>query len=99
MDLESTVLYLNKKDLAVVEIHTEINHVLGEGTIEYSTVTPDLRKQSFADSSIRAQRTAKSRVLPELTRLFCKCLTNNLLRQFVSLPRGSWFRCQLFDTV
>jgi hypothetical protein len=33
MDLESIVLYLNKKDLAAVEIHTEINPVRGEGTV------------------------------------------------------------------
>jgi hypothetical protein len=45
------MLYRNKKDLATVEIHTEINQVLGESTIRYSTVTRHLRKQSFADSS------------------------------------------------
>jgi hypothetical protein len=50
MDLESIVLYLKKKYLAVVEILTEINHVPGEHTSEYSTVTRYLRKQSFADS-------------------------------------------------
>jgi hypothetical protein len=33
MDLESIMLYLNKKDLAAVEIHTEIDHILGEDTI------------------------------------------------------------------
>jgi hypothetical protein len=48
-DLESNVLYLNKMDLAAVEIGTEINHILGEGTIGYSTVTCYLLKQSFAD--------------------------------------------------
>jgi hypothetical protein len=52
MNLESIVLYFNKKDLAAVEIHTEINHILGEGTIGCSTVTRYLCKQSFADSSI-----------------------------------------------
>jgi hypothetical protein len=51
MDLESIVLYFNKKDLAAIEIHAEINGVLGEGTIRYSTVARHLRKQSFADSS------------------------------------------------
>jgi hypothetical protein len=44
MDFESIVLYLSKKDLPAVEIHTEINHVLGEGTIGYSTVTRYFRK-------------------------------------------------------
>jgi hypothetical protein len=33
MDLESIMLYLSKKDLAAVEIHTEIQQALGEGTI------------------------------------------------------------------
>jgi hypothetical protein len=51
MGLEPIVLYLNKKDFAAVEIHTEINHVLGEGTFGYSIVTRYLRKQRFADSS------------------------------------------------
>jgi hypothetical protein len=51
MDLESIVLHFNKKDLAAVGIHTEIDHVLGEGTIRYSTVMRSLRKQNFADSS------------------------------------------------
>jgi hypothetical protein len=51
MDLESIVLCLNKKDLAGIEIHPKINHVLGECTIGYSTVTDCLRKQSFGDSS------------------------------------------------
>jgi hypothetical protein len=52
MDLELIVPYLNKKDLTALEIHTEINHVLAEGTIGYSTVTHYLRRQSFADASI-----------------------------------------------
>jgi hypothetical protein len=51
MDLESITLYLNKKYLSAVVIHAEINSVLGEGTIGYSTVTHDLRKQSFANAS------------------------------------------------
>jgi hypothetical protein len=51
MDLESITLYLNKKYLSAVAIHTEINSVLGENTIGYSTVTRDLRKQSFVNAS------------------------------------------------
>jgi ribosomal protein S12 methylthiotransferase accessory factor YcaO len=31
-------------------IHGEINSVLGEGTIGYSTVTRDLRKQTFTNA-------------------------------------------------
>jgi hypothetical protein len=34
MDLEVIVLYLNKKDLAAVEIHNKSNHVLGGGTMD-----------------------------------------------------------------
>jgi hypothetical protein len=51
MDLESVTLDLNKKHLSAVAIHAEINSVLGEGTIGYSTVTRYLRKQSFANAS------------------------------------------------
>jgi hypothetical protein len=51
MDLESITLYINKKHLSAVAIQAEINSVLGEGMIEYSTVTHYLRKQSFANAS------------------------------------------------
>jgi hypothetical protein len=51
MDLESITLYLNKKHLSAVAIHAEINSVLGEGMIGYSTVIRYLRKQSFANAS------------------------------------------------
>jgi hypothetical protein len=51
MDLESITLYLNKKHLSAVAIHAEINSVLGEGKIGYSTVTRYLRKQSFVNTS------------------------------------------------
>jgi hypothetical protein len=56
MDLESITLYLNKEHLSAVEIHAEINSVLEEGTIGYSTITRYLRKQSFANASQLAQR-------------------------------------------
>jgi hypothetical protein len=44
-------LYLNKKHLSAVAIHTEINSVLGEGTIGYSTISRYLPRQSFANAS------------------------------------------------
>jgi hypothetical protein len=47
-------LYLNKKHFSAVAIHAEINSVIGEGTIGYSTVTRYLRKQSFANASYLA---------------------------------------------
>jgi hypothetical protein len=51
MDLESITLYLNKQHLSAVAIHAEINSVLGEGRIGYSTATRYLRKQSLANAS------------------------------------------------
>jgi hypothetical protein len=36
MDLESFTLYLNKKHLSAVAVHTEINSVLGESTIGFN---------------------------------------------------------------
>jgi hypothetical protein len=51
MDLESITLYLNKKHRLAVAIHAEINSVLGECAIGYSTVTRYLRKQSFTNAS------------------------------------------------
>jgi hypothetical protein len=51
MDLELITLYLNKKHLSTVAIHAEINSVVGEGTMGYSTVTRYLRRQSFANVS------------------------------------------------
>jgi hypothetical protein len=88
MDLGSITLYLNKKHLSAVAIHAEINSVLGEGTIGYSTVTRYLRKQNFANASHLAQRSLISGRLTQLTTLFCKRLTNNLLPHFARLPRG-----------
>jgi hypothetical protein len=88
MDFESTTLFFNTKDLPAVAIHVEINSVLGEGTIGYSTVTRYSRKQSFARALHLAQRSLISGRLTELTMLFCKRLTNTLLRHFARLPRG-----------
>jgi hypothetical protein len=51
MSLESITLYLNKKHLSAVAIHPEINSILGEGRIGYSTVIRYLWKQSFANAS------------------------------------------------
>jgi hypothetical protein len=51
MDLESITLYFNKKHLSAAAIHTNINGVLGEGTIGYSIVICYLQKQSFANAS------------------------------------------------
>jgi hypothetical protein len=50
IDLESITLCLDMKHFGAVEIHAEINKVLGEGIVGYSTITRYLRKQSFPDS-------------------------------------------------
>jgi hypothetical protein len=55
MDLESITLYLTMKHLGALEIHAEINNVLGQGTVGYSTRTRYLRKQSFPHSSDSAE--------------------------------------------
>jgi hypothetical protein len=78
MDLELITLYLNKKYLLEVAIHAEINSVLREGTIGYSTVTRSLRKQSFANVSDLAPEEPDLGRLTQLIMLFCKRLTNSL---------------------
>jgi hypothetical protein len=88
MDLESITLYLNKKHLSAGAIHAEINSVLGEGMIGYSTVTRYLRNESFANALHLAERSLISGRLTQLTMLFCKRLTNGPLRHFARLPRG-----------
>jgi hypothetical protein len=54
MDIESITLYLAKKDLVAVTIHAEINNGLGEGTVDYSTVTRscETRKSDPMDNAI-----------------------------------------------
>jgi hypothetical protein len=88
MDLQSITLYLNKKHLSAVAIHAEINGVLREGTIGLSTVTRYLQKQRFAYASRLAPQDLISGRLTQLTMLFCKRLTNSLLRHFARLPGG-----------
>jgi hypothetical protein len=51
MDLESITLSLAMKYLGALEIHAEINSVLGQDTVGYSTITRYLRKRSFPHSS------------------------------------------------
>jgi hypothetical protein len=72
MDLESIALYLAMKHLGAVEIHREINTVLGEGTVGYSTRTRYLRKKVFGILLRERKRKPKSGVLIQLTMLFCK---------------------------
>jgi hypothetical protein len=83
MDLESITLYLNNKHLSAVAIHAEINSVLGEGTIGYSTVTRYLQKQSFVNASHLA---------PEEPDLGAADIINNVIlqvldEQLVASPR------------
>jgi hypothetical protein len=88
MDLALITLYLNKKHLPAAAIHTEINSVLAQGTIGYSTVIHYLRKQSFVNVLHLAPEEPDLGRLTQLLMLFCKCLTNSLLRHLARLPRG-----------
>jgi hypothetical protein len=89
MELESIALYFNKKDLAADEIHTKINHVFGEGTVGYSIVTLLAQAKFCRFFYPPPQRTVKSRVLTQLTVLFCNRLTNSLFRHFMKLQKRS----------
>jgi hypothetical protein len=94
-------LYLNKKHLLAVAIHAEINSVLGEGTIGYSTVTRYLRKQSFANAShlapeepdLAAADTIDNAILQALDEYPCASLRQIakralILMSTVSVPFG-----------
>ena len=59
MDLESITLYLAMKRLGAHDIHAEINDVLGQGTVGYSTITRYLRKRSFPQSCESAEEKAE----------------------------------------
>jgi hypothetical protein len=50
MDFESITLYFAMNHLGTVEIHTEINKILGEDTVGYSIIIRYLRKQSCSHS-------------------------------------------------
>jgi hypothetical protein len=99
IDVESIGLYLNKKNLAAVEIHTKIDHILGDGIIGYLTVTRYLHKQSFADSSTLPPGDCEIRGPDAIDNAIPQALDEQPLHHFIRLPRGSQFRCQLFDTV
>jgi hypothetical protein len=58
IDLESITLYFAMNHLGAIEIHAEINDVLGQGTAGYSTITMYLRKRSFPHSSESAEEEA-----------------------------------------
>jgi hypothetical protein len=88
MDLESITLYLAMKHLGAPKIHAEINNVLGQGTVGYSSITGYLRRRSFPHSSQSAEERPKPAVVIQLAILFCESAMNNLLRHFDNLRRG-----------
>jgi hypothetical protein len=47
------------KHLSVLEIHAEINSVLGQGTVGYLTITRHVQKQSFTHYSESADEEAE----------------------------------------
>jgi hypothetical protein len=59
MDLESITLYLAMKGLGARVIHAEINDVLGQGPVGYSTITRYLRKRSFPQFCESAEEEAE----------------------------------------
>jgi hypothetical protein len=88
MDLGSITLYLNKKHLSAVAIHAEINSVLGEGTVGYSTITCYLRKQSFANASHLAPEKPGLGAGDTTDNAILQALDESPLRHFARLPRG-----------
>jgi hypothetical protein len=59
MDLESITLYLAMNHFGALEIHAEINNVLGKDPVGYSTITRYLRKRNFPHSSGSAEEEAE----------------------------------------
>jgi hypothetical protein len=59
MNIESITLYLARKHFGSVEINAEVNKLLGEGSVGYSTIVRYLRMQSFLHSSEVAEEEAK----------------------------------------
>jgi UDP-3-O-[3-hydroxymyristoyl] glucosamine N-acyltransferase len=59
MDLESIMFYPALKHLGALEVHAEINNVLGQESTGYSTITRYLRKRSFPHSSESAEAEAE----------------------------------------
>jgi hypothetical protein len=74
MDLESITLYLAMKHLGAVEIHAEINKVLGERTVGYSAITWYLRKQSFPHSSEAAEEEVEIGTVHPIDRVILQML-------------------------
>jgi hypothetical protein len=59
MEIESITLYLAMTRLEALEIHNEINNVLGQGIVGYSTITRYLRKRSLPHFSESAEEEAE----------------------------------------
>jgi hypothetical protein len=59
MDLESIMIYLTMKHLGPLDIQAEINNILGQNTVGYSTITRYLRKRNFPHSSESAEEEAE----------------------------------------
>jgi hypothetical protein len=93
------MLYLNKKDLAAVEIPTKISHILGKTTIGYPTITRYLRKQSFADSSTLPPEDRETPGPDAINNVILQALDEQGFASLRQIAKRILFRCQLFDTV
>jgi hypothetical protein len=74
MDLKSITLDLAMKHLGTLEIHVEINNVLGQGTVGYSTLTRYLRRRSFPHSSESAEEEAEIESRDPIERVILQAL-------------------------
>jgi hypothetical protein len=92
IDLESITLDLAMKHLRAVEIHAEINTVLGEGTIGYSTITWHLRKQSFPHSSESAEGEPETRSCDPIDRAILQDLNQQPFASLQQLARTTLIR-------
>jgi hypothetical protein len=99
MDLESIMLHPNKRILQQLKSTPTSTTFLEKVLSDSQQVGATYASKVLQILRPFPQGTVKSRVLRQLTMLFCRCLTNSLLLHFARLPRGSWLRRQLFGTV
>jgi hypothetical protein len=89
MDLESITLYLTMKHLGGLEIHAEINSVLGQGTVRYSTKTRYLGQRSFPHYSESAEEEPEIGSSDPIDRVILQALNKrpfSSLRQLAKRP-------------
>jgi predicted transcriptional regulator len=86
--LESITFCLAMEHLGALEIHAEINSVLGQGTVGYSTITRYLRKRSSPHSSESAEEEAEIGICDTIDRTILPALNEqpfSSLRQLAKM--------------